>query len=103
MAKFGIGQALTRKEDDPLLRGGGRYVADYAPAGLLHAVMLRSPHAHAKFRITDAAAARGMSGVLLVLLGDDIAELGSLPCQAGIPDQPMTAPPYPVLVRDRAR
>jgi aerobic carbon-monoxide dehydrogenase large subunit len=103
MAKFGIGQAITRKEDDPLLRGGGRYVADYAPAGVLHAVVLRSPHAHARFRITDAAVARAMPGVHLVLTAADIAELGPLPCQAGIPDQPLTAPPYRILASDVVR
>ena len=43
--KFGVSQALTRKEDDALLRGAGRYVSDYTPAGTLHAVVLRSPHA----------------------------------------------------------
>ena len=39
--KFGFGQALTRKEDDALLRGAGRYVADVAPDKTLHAVVLR--------------------------------------------------------------
>ena len=48
--KFGIGQSIRRKEDDPLLRGGGRYVADALPGGALHAVLVRSPHAHAQFR-----------------------------------------------------
>ena len=48
--KFGFGQALTRKEDDALLRGAGCYVADIAPAATLHAVMLRSPHAHARLQ-----------------------------------------------------
>ncbi len=47
--KFGFGQSLTRKEDDPLLRGAGRYIADIAPEATLHAVVLRSPHAHARF------------------------------------------------------
>ena len=32
--KFGVGQAVVRKEDDPLIRGNGRYVADHAPEGL---------------------------------------------------------------------
>ena len=41
--KFGVSQGLTRKEDDALIRGNGRYVADVAPAGALHAVLLRSP------------------------------------------------------------
>ena len=39
--KFGFGQALTRKEDEALLRGAGRYVADVAPDKTLHAVVLR--------------------------------------------------------------
>src|SRR5262245_50929135 len=74
--KFGIGQAVTRTEDDPILRGNGRYVADHAPDGALHAVVLRSPHAHARFRITDVATARGMSGVRLVLTAEEVRELG---------------------------
>ena len=53
--KFGVGQAVRRIEDDALVRGAGHYIADHAPAGLRHAVMLRSPHAHASFRITDVA------------------------------------------------
>jgi carbon-monoxide dehydrogenase large subunit len=63
--KFGFGQALTRKEDDSLLRGTGRYVADVAPQASLHAVMLRSPHAHARFRIDDLDRVRAMPGVHL--------------------------------------
>ena len=79
-AKFGFGGALARKEDDALLRGAGRYVADHAPDGALHAVVLRSPHAHARFRITDGAKAAAMPGVALVLTASDTAELGDLPC-----------------------
>ena len=52
--KFGISQSIARKEDDALLRGNGRYVADHAPPGTLHGVVLRSPHAHARFHIADA-------------------------------------------------
>jgi len=58
--KFGFGGALSRKEDDALVRGAGRYVADHTPDGALHAVVLRSPHAHARFRITDAAKAEAL-------------------------------------------
>ena len=67
--KFGIGQSVTRKEDDALLRGAGRYVADHAPDGMLHAALLRSPHAHARFRIANASRARAMPGVVLVIAG----------------------------------
>ena len=62
--KFGFGQSVLRKEDHPLLRGLGRYVADLAPREMLHAVVVRSPHAHARFQI-DAAKARAMPGCAL--------------------------------------
>jgi carbon-monoxide dehydrogenase large subunit len=101
--KFGVGQAVRRLEDDALVRGAGRYVADYAPAGLLHAVVLRSPHAHARFRITNVGKARAMPGVALVLTGADTAGLGSLPCLGLIPDTRIVVPPYPVLALDEVR
>ena len=101
--QFGFGQALARKEDDAFVRGAGRYVADHAPAGALHAVVLRSPHAHARFRITDVAKAKGMPGVALVLTGEDTAELGDLPCQGAIPESELVVPPYPLLARNEVR
>jgi len=101
--KFGIGQPITRKEDEALLRGAGRYVADHAPAGLLHAVVLRSPHAHARFRITDTAKARALPGVKLILTGADIQDLGDLPCGAAIPDVTVAMPPYPILAHEEVR
>jgi aerobic carbon-monoxide dehydrogenase large subunit len=100
--KFGFGQSVLRKEDDPLLRGRGRYVADVAPQGTLHAMVLRSPHAHARFRI-DTAKARAMEGVRLVLTGSDTVDLGSLPCNVEFPGVAIKAPPYPILVRDEVR
>jgi carbon-monoxide dehydrogenase large subunit len=100
--KFGIGQPVMRKEDDALLRGAGHYVADHAPTGLLHAVVLRSPHAHARFRL-DAAAAQAMPGAILVLTAEDTAELGDLPCQGGVPDAKVVMPPYPVLASEEVR
>ncbi len=101
--KFGFGQAARRKEDAALLRGAGRYVADHSPDGVLAAVVLRSPHAHARFRITDVAKAAAMPGVALVLTGADTAELGELPCQGGVPEAELAVPPYPVLARDEVK
>jgi carbon-monoxide dehydrogenase large subunit len=101
--KFGFGQAVTRKEDDALLRGQGRYVADVAPAATLHAVVLRSPHAHARFNIVDLDRVRAMPGVRLVLAASDVAKLGSLPCLGAIPDVEIDVPNYPILVRDEVR
>ena len=101
--KFGFGHALTRKEDDALLRGAGRYVADVAPAATLHAVMLRSPHAHARFAIHDLDRARSMPGLRLVLTGADVAELGPLPTPGVIPGPEIKIPVYPILAKDVVR
>jgi carbon-monoxide dehydrogenase large subunit len=49
--KFGVGQSVPRKEDDALIRGKGRYTDDFALQPALHALVLRSPHAHAKYII----------------------------------------------------
>src|ERR1700693_388475 len=101
--KFGISQSIARKEDDALIRGHGRYVADHAPRGTLHGVVLRSPHAHARFRITDIAAARAMPGVHLVLAAPDVSELGPLPCVAIPEGVSVVAPPYPILAGEEVR
>src|ERR1700722_2599324 len=95
--KFGFGQPLTRKEDDVLLRGAGRYVADVAPAATLHAVMLRSPHAHARFGFQDLERVGAMPGVRLLLVAADIAELGPLPTPGVLPDVDIKVPVYPIL------
>ncbi|HEY6755638.1 MAG TPA: xanthine dehydrogenase family protein molybdopterin-binding subunit [Pseudolabrys sp.] len=101
--KFGFGQPLTRKEDDPLLRGAGRYVADISPGRPLHAVVLRSPHAHARLRIVDAARAREMPGVRLVLTAADISALGPLPTPGVVPNVDIKIPNYPILAKDVVR
>src|SRR6266702_8010068 len=77
--KFGVGQSVLRKEDDALIRGKGRYTDDFAPSASVHAMVLRSPHAHAKFTI-DASRAHGLPGVGAILTAEDIKDLGDLPC-----------------------
>src|SRR5262245_1540944 len=101
--KFGFGQPLRRKEDDPLLRGAGRYIADIELANPLHAVVVRSPHAHAQFRIVNATRARGMPGVRLVLTATDITHLGPLPTPGTVPDVESKVPNYPILAGDLVR
>ncbi len=100
--KFGVGQSVLRKEDDALIRGKGRYTDDTAPQASLHALVLRSPHAHAKFTI-DASKARTAPGVALILTADDIADLGGLPCLFNFEVDPFTGPPYPILAKDEVR
>ncbi|MGB7276769.1 MAG: xanthine dehydrogenase family protein molybdopterin-binding subunit, partial [Pseudolabrys sp.] len=101
--KFGFGQPLTRKEDDTLLRGAGRYIADVEPAASLHAVVVRSPHAHARFRIGDLGRVRVMRGVRLVLTAEDIAHLGPLPTPGVVPGVEIKIPTHPILPREVAR
>src|SRR4029078_9357980 len=95
--KFGFGQPLTRKEDDTLLRGAGRYIADVEPAASLHAVGVRSPHAHARLRIGALRRVRAMPAARLVLTAADIGHLGSLPTPGVLPDVEIKIPPHPVL------
>jgi carbon-monoxide dehydrogenase large subunit len=100
--KFGTGQSVRRMEDDPLLRGRGRYTADHLPDGTLHAVVVRSPHAHARFAL-EAGRARGAPGVRLVLTAGDIAALGPLPMQAGIEGLEIWVPAQRVLAQREVR
>ena len=101
--KFGFGQPLARKEDDPLLRGAGHYIADVSPANHLQAVVIRSPHAHARFRIGDLARVRAMPGVRLVLTAAEISTLGPLPTPGVPPDVDIKIPVYPILAKEIVR
>ena len=102
-AKFGFGQPLTRKEDAALITGAGHYVADFMPDGTLHATVLRSPHAHARFQLGNLERVRAMPGVRLVLTGADVAHLKPLPTPGVIPGPDIKIPPYPILARDVVR
>src|SRR5947209_17621800 len=100
--KFGVGQSVLRKEDDALIRGKGHYTDDISLQALMHALVLRSPHAHAKFTI-NATRARGLPGIGLILTGEDVRDLGDLPCLFNLEENPFTGPPYPILARDEVR
>ena len=77
----GIGQPVRRKEDFRLLTGSGCYVDDLALPGMAHAVIVRSPHAHARIVSVDKAAALAAPGVLAVLTGADCLADGLRPCR----------------------
>ncbi|HEY8290339.1 MAG TPA: xanthine dehydrogenase family protein molybdopterin-binding subunit [Acetobacteraceae bacterium] len=86
----GIGQPVRRKEDRRLLTGKGCYVDDIVLPDMAHAVMVRSPHAHARIVSIDTAAALAAPGVLAVLVGADyLADgLAPIPHNAGLMGQP---------------
>jgi hypothetical protein len=71
--KFALGQPVPRTEDPRLLTGPGRYTDDFVLPRPAHAVVLRSPHAHARIRSVDIRGAQQMPGVLAVLTGEDWA------------------------------
>ena len=43
-----VGRPVPLKEDARLVAGRGRFIDDLGRARMLHAAMLRSPHAHAR-------------------------------------------------------
>src|SRR5438093_6904952 len=95
-----VGRAMERVEDPRLIKGLATYVDDIRLPGLLHAVILRSPHAHARIGRVDVSAARAIPGVVAVLTGADVnAACGLVPCAAAIPD--LKAPKHTVLAGDR--
>jgi aerobic carbon-monoxide dehydrogenase large subunit len=73
-----IGRSVRRREDRRLLTGAGQFVDDIRLPGVLQAVFVRSPHAHARIRSVSTAGALGCEGVSLVLTGQDVAALGPL-------------------------
>ena len=73
-AETWIGRSVERSEDGALLSGRARFMDDLEPvAGLRHAAILRSPHAHARILRIDTSAATAMEGCIGVITGADIA------------------------------
>jgi carbon-monoxide dehydrogenase large subunit len=106
--KFAVGQSVRRLEDPRLLRGLGRYSDDVDLPRQAYAVVVRSPHAHARIAAIEATAARAMPGVLAVLTGDDVAAdgVGNLPGDPARKRRDGTAAfqtPRPALARGRVR
>src|SRR2546423_3761901 len=71
----GIGLSIPRPDAPEKVTGVVQYVADLSPRGLLHAKLLRSPHAHARILKIDVSRARALPGVRAVLTAADIPEL----------------------------
>jgi carbon-monoxide dehydrogenase large subunit len=106
--RSGIGDAPKRREDRRFLTGRGAYLDDLAIADLAHAVVLRSPHAHALIRGIDAAAAQAAPGVLAVLTAADAAADGLKPLRPSAEANTQTGEPFaftlqPLLAADKVR
>jgi carbon-monoxide dehydrogenase large subunit len=70
-----MGADVKRKEDPRMFTGRSTYVTDIALPGMLWVAFVRSPHAHARIRRIDAAAALALPGVKAVVTGDEIRTL----------------------------
>ena len=99
---------MSRREDQRLTTGQGRYTADWNAPAQLHAIFLRADRAHAEIVALDMARALAHPGVVAVFTGEDARAAGfkSLPNVvnfAGKGGQPMLKPLHPVLAQGRVR
>ena len=106
--KFGIGQAMTRVEDQRLLTGTGQFVDDVLPPATVVVAFVRSPYPRAKVGAIDTADAKQAAGVLAVITGADLLADGVLafPIVPGLVNgegKPWSAPPYYPLATDEVR
>jgi len=102
-----LGRSLDRLEDARFVRGSGRYIDDLVISGVLHGMVVRSTHAHARIVSIDVDTARTMPGVAAVLTGADLAadDIGPLPCAVtNVPmARPLVVPAYHALAREAVR
>jgi carbon-monoxide dehydrogenase large subunit len=103
-----IGDRLKRGEDLRFLTGRGQYLDDLAFGGLVHAVVLRSPHAHARIERIDIRRARAAPGVLAVLTAGDARADGLQPLRPSAEANAQTGAPFafapqPILAADKVR
>src|SRR5215831_18868531 len=71
----GVGLSIPRPDGPEKVTGRVPYVADIKPRGMLHAKLLRSPHAHARIVRIDTSRAKALPGVRTVITAKDIPQL----------------------------
>ena len=99
-----IGHPLRRLEDGRFLRGQARYVDDIVLPGMLHMVIVRSPHAHARLGEIRADAVLRAPGVVRVITGRDLAgRVHPLPVASQEGVQIERGAAHPILAVDKVR
>ena len=71
----GVGLSIPRPDGPEKVTGRVQYVGDIKPRGMLHAKLLRSPHAHANILRIDTSRAKAFPGVRAVITAADIPQL----------------------------
>jgi carbon-monoxide dehydrogenase large subunit len=108
MTKFGLAQSIRRVEDPRLLKGNGRYTDDIVLPGMLHGIVVRSPHAAAKLGAINTTAAASVAGVKAIYTAADLSAdgIGPLPCAAPVQNRDgsdMADPPHLALAEGAVR
>src|SRR5262245_19635640 len=80
-----IGEAHPRLGGERFCAGTARFVDDVRVPGMLHAAVLRSPHAHARRISIDAKRARDLPGVHAVLTAADVPATAIIPNRVPAP------------------
>ncbi len=96
-------RSRRRVEDQRFITGRGHYTDDQREAGEAVALVLRSPHAHARLIGIDADAARAMPGVRAILTGADALAYGLGPLSCSLPLPGLIVPARLPLATDRVR
>src|SRR5437868_11663576 len=79
------GDSDYRLGGDRFVKGTGQFTDDVQVPGMLHAVVLRSPHAHARLVSIDAKRALEMPGVHAVLTAKDVPATAIIPTRVPAP------------------
>ena len=96
------GQSIKRFEDQRLLTGQSSYVDDIQLPGLLHALVLRSPYAHANIRSIDTSSASALAGVVTVITAPDLQSvLPDVPTRRTTDADELRPPEHPILAEDK--
>ena len=99
-----FGSGIRRREDPRLITGGSVYTDDVTLPGMVHAAILRSPHAHARITGVDTTAAAAAPGVIAVYTGADVdGVLAPIPCAWIPPDSDVKAVAHPAIAKDVVR
>jgi len=95
-----------RREDARLLKGEGRYTADWNFPGQLYGAFLRSDRAHAVIQRIDTEACRSAAGVVAVFTGEEVKHFKTPPPQVKFPGrggEAIRVPHRPTLALERVR
>ncbi len=99
-----FGSGIRRREDPRLITGTARYTDDIVLPGMVHAAILRSPHAHARIARLETSRAKDAPGVVAVFTGADVeGVLNPIPCAWLLPNSELKIAQYRALAKDVVR